>query len=180
MASIILGSAGAAMGGNLAGNTGAAVGKFALSLAGQMIDQRLFTNPRSLSSHGGRLRDLSIQSATHGIMLPIVFGTVRLAGNIIWAQPIRETAHTSSYRTGGKGASVRHTHTDYSYSANFAVSICEGIISEVQRVWANNKLLDLSRYAVRIYNGSEQQLPDPLIESVEGIGKTPAYRGRLI
>jgi len=178
MASIILGSAGAAMGGNLGGNTGAIIGKFALSLAGQMIDQRLFASQRSFSNNGGRLRDLSIQSATHGIMLPVIFGTVRLAGNIIWAQPIRETAHTSSFNTGGKGSSVRHTHTDYSYSASFAVSLCEGIINEVQRVWANNKLLDLSRYTFRIYKGSNQQLPDSLIESVEGIGKTPAYRGQ--
>lgn len=179
MASIILGSVGAAVGGNLAGNAGAIMGKFALGFAGQMIDQRLFSSSHHFSSHGGgRLRDLSIQSATHGIMLPVIFGTVRLAGNLIWAQSIQESAHTSSYNMGGKGSSVWHTHTAYSYSASFAVSICEGEINEVQRIWADNKLLDLSRYKLRIYTGSEHQLPDPLIEGVQGVGKTPAYRGQ--
>ncbi|MBX9726771.1 MAG: glycoside hydrolase TIM-barrel-like domain-containing protein, partial [Rickettsiales bacterium] len=36
---------------------------------------------------------------------------------------------------------------------------------------------DLSQGAYRIYRGTETQLPDPLIESYQGVGTTPAYRG---
>jgi len=30
---------------------------------------------------------------------------------------------------------------------------------------------------MRVYRGSSTQMPDPLIEGVEGAGNTPAYRG---
>ena len=45
------------------------------------------------------------------------------------------------------------------------------------RIWADAKQLDLSQFTVRIYNGAESQLPDTLIQSIEGANNTPAFRG---
>src|SRR5690606_39128422 len=45
------------------------------------------------------------------------------------------------------------------------------------RIWADGKEVDLSRAEIRIHTGSEDQLPDPLIEAKQGAGNAPAYRG---
>ncbi len=42
---------------------------------------------------------------------------------------------------------------------------------------SSQKQLNLAQGVYRIYTGAEDQNPDPLIESIEGIGATPAYRG---
>ena len=34
--------------------------------------------------------------------------------------------------------------------------------------------------AIHFYDGSDSQLPDPIVESIEGVGNVPAYRGRAI
>ena len=36
-------------------------------------------------------------------MIPIVFGTVRISGNVIWSLPIQEVATTTQVSSGGKG-----------------------------------------------------------------------------
>ncbi len=129
---------------------------------------------------GARLETLAVQSSTYGRMIPMVFGTVRIAGNVIWSRPIKEIASTTTTRSGGKGGGggkSSSTSTTYSYYVSLAIAVCEGEIARINRVWADAKLLDFSQGAYRIYKGSETQLPDPLIESYEGVGETPAYRG---
>ncbi len=114
-------------------------------------------------------------------MIPNLYGTMRLAGNIIWSTPIKETrTTTSAHSGGGKGAGgggTKTTTTTYSYTVSLAIALCTGEISEIIRVWADAKLLDRSMGTYRLYKGDETQLPDPLMEAVEGVGKIPAYRG---
>jgi hypothetical protein len=56
-------------------------------------------------------------------------------------------------------------------------------LKSIKRIWADGKLLrgeegDFKVSTVfRFYDGSEDQILDPLIASVEGIPSTPAYRG---
>jgi hypothetical protein len=181
MASIILSSAGSALGGSMAGSLGAALGQVAGSMAGRFIDYKLFgrVNNSISSSAGSSLKDLSVQTATYGIMIPVIYGTVKVAGNIIWALPIREEKSTQSFVSSmGKGGRHTHTRTDYSYFASFAVSISEGEIDEITKIYANNRQLYTARYNIRIHRGTEDQLPDSLIEKILGVGKTPAYRGQ--
>ncbi|MCT7397427.1 hypothetical protein N2Q23_24915, partial [Escherichia coli] len=47
----------------------------------------------------------------------------------------------------------------------------------IGRVWADGKPLATAGIAMRLYRGTEDQTPDPLIEAVEGEGQAPAYRG---
>ena len=64
------------------------------------------------------------------------------------------------------------------YTLSFAVAFCEGGDDvTLGRVWADGAELDLGQYGYAFYNGSESQLPDSWIESVEGTGAVPAYRG---
>ncbi len=131
---------------------------------------------------GPRLNDLAVQTSTYGDVIPIVFGRVKIAGNIIWAQPIREIPVTTTVSGGGKGGAtspVKRTQTSFMYKATFAVALCEGEISDIERVWADNDPVNLADHCASytIYNGDEGQLPDPIMESFEGVGNTPAYRG---
>jgi hypothetical protein len=182
MASIILSAAGTAAGAATGMPYAAAIGARLGRMVGGMVDQSAFGKGNKVR-HGqsARLSELVVQTSTYGKMIPIVYGTVRIAGNIIWALPIKEVATTSTSSSsagGGKGGGkVTQTSTNYSYYTTLAIAICEGEINNLQRIWADAKQLDLSQYTVRFYTGSEGQLPDPFIQSCEGVENTPAYRG---
>ncbi|HEX2764110.1 MAG TPA: phage tail protein [Allosphingosinicella sp.] len=166
MATLVLTAAGQALGGRI----GSAIG----ALIGQQIDSRLFA-PKA--RQGPRLGDLSVQTSSYGSQIPKLFGTMRVAGTVIWATDLREERTKNG---GGKG---QPKTVNYSYSANFAVLLSARAVRAVRRIWADGKLLrgeagdfkTASQY--RLHLGGEDQAPDPLIASAEGAGGTPAYRG---
>ncbi len=180
MASILLSTAGAAAGSATGLPFGSRFGALIGRTLGGVLDNKLLGNGK-IKIRGSRLSDLVVQSSAYGKMIPIVYGTVRIGGNIIWSQPIQETTTTSSSSAGGvgKGGGGRASQstTSYSYSVTLAIAICEGEINHIHRIWADAKQLDLSKFTHRIYTGSETQTADSLIASVEGADKTPAYRG---
>ena len=57
------------------------------------------------------------------------------------------------------------------------MALCEGPILGIGRIWADGQEIAPSDLNIRLYTGSEEQLPDPLIDAVEGAGNAPAYRG---
>ncbi len=188
MASLLLSTAGSSLGSTLLPNgvaflganiSGATLGNVIGNVAGSLIDQKLFGTVAT--REGPRLADLSVQGSTEGAAIPRVYGRVRLAGQMIWATNFRETQVTETTGggggKGGGGGGQRVETTTYTYSASFAIALCEGQITRLGAAWADGRLLDLSRYTYRLYAGSEGQGPDPLIEAVEGAGTVPAYRG---
>ena len=199
------GLVGAAVGFAVGGPQGAMYGYAIGSAAGSI----LFA-PK-INTQGPRLTDLSIQSSAEGQPIYKIYGTMRTAGNVVWGKPIAEKKKKK--KAGGKGGGGQTT-TTYSYTVDFAVSLCEGPISSIRKIWADGKLIyDMSVLTaaeqaivdgggfvpnvisrlqsstskttsivdvggtMRIYTGTETQLPDPLIESDLGVGNTPAYRG---
>ncbi len=179
MATIVLQTAGAAAGAAVGGPIGAVIGSQIGRFVGGQIDNAIFGPTKLAAREGARLENLAVQTSTYGKMLPILYGTVRIAGNIIWARPIKETRVTTTVSSGGKGSGseVEQDQINYTYSVTLAIALCEGVIDEVVRVWADAKQLNLSQGTYRLYKGDETQTPDTLIESFEGVGKTPAYRG---
>jgi hypothetical protein len=184
MASLLLSTAGSAIGGSALGSfslfgatiTGAQVGGALGALAGAAIDSALMPG-RQIARSGPRLSDIQIQASTEGTAIPRLFGRMRLAGQLIWASRFKETATTTKSSGGGKGGpSTTVTQTDYSYSISFAVGLCEGVATRLGRVWANGMLLDLSKYTLRFHRGTQDQAADPLIADIEN-GHAPAYRG---
>jgi hypothetical protein len=104
------------------------------------------------AQEGPRLADLRAQVSTYGNMIPKVFGTMRLAGNVIWSTDIKEvrteTTSTQTSSGGGKGGgggggktTTSQTTITYNYFVTLAIAICEGPIDEVIRVWADSKVL---------------------------------------
>jgi hypothetical protein len=185
VAALVLSVAGAAAGNAVFGPAGAIAGRLIGALAGNAIDQTLFAAHSQRAVDGPRLADLDVMASTAGAPIPRVYGHARLAGQVIWATNLEEVVNTSTTTTstggggkstgGGGGSTVTTTTTTYSYFANLAVGLSKGPIGAVLRVWADGKLLDLFGLNVRIYTGSEDQTPDPLIVAKEG--DAPAYRG---
>lgn len=176
MATILLAAAGAfagaGFGGTVLGLSGAVIGRAVGATLGRAIDARLF-GAGSEAVETGRLDRLRLMSSGLGGALPMVWGSVRVGGQVIWASPYAEHASTSG---GGKGAPSPRV-TSYSYSVSLAVALCEGEILGVGRVWADGEELDLSTVTMRVYPGSEAQEADAKIAAVEGADQAPAYRG---
>lgn len=176
MAELVLSTIGQAVGGRVFGSIGATLGRMGGAYLGRQVDQQLFGVARQYE--GARLTDLHLQGSTEGASIPAVFGSVRIAGQVIWAARFKEHVETREISNGGgKGGGPRITSRDYRYTLSFAVGLCEGGIARIGRVWANGEALDLSEFAWRLHLGSETQEPDPLIETIEGETSAPAYRG---
>lgn len=165
--------AGAYVGSAIAGTLGATIG----GIAGRLIDNALFSNiPPAV---GARLSDLSVQSSTYGSSIPIIYGTVRIAGNVIWSTDLREVRNRSERDISGKGSfgSQSQEVFTYSYFVTIAIAICEGEVSRLKSVYADSQILNLLTLDYEFFNGSESQAQSSIISAVEGVDKTPSYRG---
>lgn len=167
MATVVLTVAGGIIGGPV----GAAIG----SMIGNVIDHEILF--KSKGREGPRLSDLKLQTSSYGTQIPKLFGTMRVAGSVIWATDLVEHRDRQG---GGKG---RPSTTTYSYTASLAVALSARPILGVGRIWADGQLLrgaagDLkARSGFRLHLGGEDQAPDPLIVAAEGAGLAPAHRG---
>lgn len=176
MATLLLSAAGAAIGagfgGTILGLSGAVIGRAIGATLGRVIDQRLMgagSDPVDV----GRIDRLRLTGASEGAPVGQVWGRMRIAGQVIWATEFTETVRR---RRSGKGAPKPKVN-EYSYSVSLAIALCEGEILRVGRIWADGNEISPRDLNLRVYTGSETQLPDPKIEAVEGAGRAPAYRG---
>ena len=87
MATLVLSTVGTALGGPAGGAIGAIIG--------QSFDQQLLSPVR----RGPRLGDLRVQSSSYGTQIPRIYGSMRVAGSVIWATDLVEGEQT----TGAKG-----------------------------------------------------------------------------
>lgn len=159
-----------------------------LASVGYSIYQAL--NQPTQRLEGPRLGDLQVQSSTRGAPLPQVWGSMRVAGNLIHGRKYEERTEESQ---GGKGfgGGGGSTQITYSYFADMAITLCEGPIEGIRRIWMNNKLwwtaaddadddADEASAAhealFKLYKGTATQDPDPTLEANHGAGNVPPYR----
>lgn len=136
---------------------------------------------------GPQLTDAAQQTSSVGIPLPFGYGTFSTAGNVIWADELKE--HVKRQRQG-KGGGTKTT--TYTYTRSYAIGVCEGPIYGYLIVKRNGKTVYNSDPAAPVadkdystkwlqratlYYGDEVQLPDSTIEAVEGAGNVSAFRG---
>jgi len=167
MANFVVSAAGAAVGYMVGGPTGAQIGWMLGS----------YISADQANAGQTTVGDLRVQTAAYGGNIPVVVGQQRLAGNIIWA------ADKTTYdieASGGKGGGSQPAGVGYRVS--MAIALCKGPILGIRRVWSNGELIvDATSEAKplpgTLYLGGNTQLPDPTIESAEGSGNVPAYRG---
>ncbi|XDA96549.1 glycoside hydrolase/phage tail family protein [Sulfitobacter sp. LCG007] len=177
MATIVLSAAGAAIGGSLGGSvaglSSVVLGRAIGATVGRAIDQRLLGGGSDVVE-SGRVDRFRLTGASEGEPVARLYGRMRVGGQVIWASDFLETSRTTG---GGKGAPSEPETRSYSYSVSIAVALCEGEITRVGRIWADGEEVSPDDLNMRLYKGSEDQLPDPVMEAVEGQGQVPAYRG---
>lgn len=157
MSAVVLTSLGQAVGGPFGALTGSLVGGAADLARARMAERS-----------GGA--DLSGQRASYGAIIPAIYGRLRTAGTIIWAQPMRRAG-------GGKGGGQR------SYVASFAVALSARPVARIGRIWADGREI-LSAdgaaefaFPLRLASAGASDPADPLIAAIEGLDQTPGYRG---
>jgi hypothetical protein len=143
MATLVLGAAGAALGGSIGGSilgvSAATIGGMIGSSVGTVVDSWIVSSlAPGQRFEGPRLDSLRITSSTEGAVIPRLYGRMRIGGNIIWATDFREETR-STRQGGGKGGGSSVRTTEYLYYASFAVALCEGPITGIGRIWADGK-----------------------------------------
>jgi hypothetical protein len=147
--------------------------------------------PKGPTVNGPRLDDLSVQTSTYGAVIPRVYGTVTVNGNVFWLEnnALKETV--TKKKSGGKGGGSKTTTRTYTYSATFAVGLSKGPIAGVRRIWIGADLIydaDSSDPATitasndaaagfHVYLGTDTQAPDARMQATLGVANTPAWRG---
>ena len=132
-----------------------------------------------------RSPNVPLQQSSYGVMLPIIMGTTRSSGNIIWA--------TRAIQLKDRIGEAKGSNRDQ-YFVDFAVDLGKSRVERINRIWADGEIIydqtggsdavikeDL---AFRLLSGDPDQEPDPLIvldvDARLGEGSTPAYRGKSI
>ena len=146
-------------------------------LVGSILSKKIFKNEILINTDGKRLEDINVQTVKYGKEIPIVYGKVKLAGNVIWNSGLKELRNVINKTKNNPNQKIEYNYTKYEYKISLAIALCEGEINDVSRIWINNTIIDKSLYDIRIYKGSEEQLPDPHIEGIEGKGRVCAFRG---
>jgi len=177
MATIVLSAlgaaAGASLGGGILGLSSVVIGRAVGATLGRVIDQSIL-GAGSQAVETGKVERFRLTGASEGTPVSQVFGRCRMSGQVIWASRFQEKTETSG---GGKGAPSGPRTTSFSYCLSMAIALCEGEISRIGRVWIDGAEASVGDLNIRVYTGTEDQLPDPKIEAVEGAGNVPAYRG---
>jgi hypothetical protein len=146
----------------------------------------ILTKPKGPQTAAPHLGDLKVTDSAYGKAIPILRGMGRVGGNIIQASEMREIAHKEKIK-GGKGGGGGGTTTTYTAEVDFLLMIGEGPIEKILRIWADGKIIydatsldsivKKAGLVFRFYAGTEDQLPDPLVEDLVGVDLAPAYRG---
>jgi len=172
------------------GAIGFAVGGFAGAAIGASIGFAAGTDLPSMSQDGPRLENLTSQTSSYGLGVKKVYGSARVAGNVIWMSDVAETSKTES--SGGKGGGGSQA-TTYTYTASIAIAICEGEMEDVAKMWADTEVIfsdgvtdayelvnenaaqTTSGTLIRLFKGTETQ---PICSDLAVLDlDAPAFRG---
>lgn len=155
--------------------------------------QYAFPQHTEAKSSGPRIGTLGVTSSALGEVIPEIWGSARVAGNIIWSSGIKEHVNVQTQTYGGGKASQTITRTTYTYTVSLAIALAKGPMLGVRTIRVGGNVLyyigsDASADTLTsslafaanhltFYPGDQTQLPDGVIETAEGNNTVPAFRG---
>lgn len=127
------------------------------------------TAPSTASQAPVAISAFSVQTSVYGIVIPKVYGTNRVPGNILDFQDFLATAVTTVTQNpggssgGGKGGggsqSTSTSTTTFTYSAAVQIALCSGPIAGIGKVWQDKSLTSLANLGLTLFEGDPIQLP---------------------
>ena len=120
-------------------------------LFGGSKQSQSFSSPMEVS--------LRVSTSAYGLALPIVYGSNRVPGNMMWYGAFTAIPHTvTSGGGGGKGGGGGggSTQTTYTYTASMMLGLSEGTIIDVKALW-RDKNYYTSNGVFTIYKGAVDQ-----------------------
>lgn len=106
----------------------------------------------SSAATSNRFTSLQVQTSSAGVPIPLLWGTARLAPNLIWYGKFTSVPDNSS--GGGKGGGSSGT---YKYSCAVAMALCEGPAWTIGRVWADKNDTTLAKLNLTLFLGTGDQ-----------------------
>lgn len=176
MFSTLFGSIGAAIFGDISigGVSLASVGRALGRSTGSILDDA-FADTKKIRKNILNPEDLDriIQNSDNpDNIIPLIYGTVRVGGQILWVSPIQSKVNKSLLFSGKWGFMPTRAESSYVHSVSVAIGLCEGDIDRVTNIYANDRLIS-GDVVTRLYKGEGTQTLDPLIESFEGADYPP-------
>lgn len=113
----------------------------------------------SVSSAAPQYTGLQLQTASNAMAAPILWGTNRIAPNLIWYDGFHAVPHTTTQQTGGGkgGGGSSTTSTTYTYQVNVILALCEGPVVSIGTVWLSKQVTTLGATNFTLFTGTTPQ-----------------------
>lgn len=105
----------------------------------------LFGKSSTISNTETAIGSLQLQTSTYGGVIPVVFGTNLLAGNLLDYVDFTQIPHTTTTRSGGKGGGgTTQSDTSYTYTVAAIIGLAEGPIAGLGRAWESKNVYKIN------------------------------------
>lgn len=118
----------------------------------------LFDGGGSANTAQPSVGGLRVQTTVLGRAIPWVFGTARIAPNLVQYDDF--TAIPESKQAGGKGGGGQSV-TSYTYRAAVIMALCGGPITGIGQIWAAKEKRTAAQLGLDVYTGTDTQNPHP-------------------
>jgi hypothetical protein len=122
------------------------------------------TGAKSQASQAAAVSGLQLQSSAYGKVVPIVYGTTRIAPNLIWYGDFVATPQAASGGGAGKGGATGGGGkggggSSYVYQTAVALGLCEGPVRGVGNIYLDKTTTTLSALGLSFFAGNYGQAP---------------------
>jgi hypothetical protein len=112
---------------------------------------------------------LQLQTSVSILPIPIVWGKTKIAPNLIWYANFQAVPGGSGKGAGGKGGGLLGggaSPTEYTYTADIIMALCEGPINAIGYVWKDLGVYGLEQLGLGYFRGSTPQSAWPYLEAI--------------
>lgn len=100
---------------------------------------------------------LHIQTSALGLPIPIVYGTQKVSGNIIWYGDFHQVTASGKGKSSGKGGGGKGAPQVPNYYVSVEIGLAEGVIGSTGTLWKNKGKTTLAAEGFTFFSGSAGQ-----------------------